>query len=178
MEPETRKQSGRSALRFGVLFFAWLGAMAVLFAALRPWLATGYMWPLSWAAAGALEVLGVASRLGPVQQQAGTCELAVGDVAYLVTFECTGIFALVMCLAAVLAYPAPASEKVRGLFLVLPAFWLYSAGRLTVMGLVGRYLPAQIELFHAYLMVLVNVGFVLLLWLYWVSRLAGKEEPS
>ena len=109
------------------------------------------------------------------------CELAVDDVVYQVTFECTGIFALFMCLAAVLAYPASFSSKTRGIALVVPAFVLYSVARLCIMGMVAHFAPTQIELFHVYVMVLVNIGFVLLLWLYWVREVVvvapGRAGP-
>ena len=83
---------------------------------------------------------------------------------------------LFMCLAAVLAYPASLVDKVKGVVLVLPAFIVYSTLRLTIMGLVARFAPAQIELFHVYIMVLVNIGFVLLLWMYWVREVVAIER--
>ena len=48
------------------------------------------------------------------------------------------------------------------------------------MGLVARFAPAQIELFHIYVMVLVNIGFVLLLWMYWVREVVvlKRREDS
>jgi len=168
-----------SGLRFCLLFVAWLGVMAVGFAWMRTYLAHLYMYPLSYAASVLLKVLGIQARLGALQLPVGVCELAVDDVVYQVTFECTGIFALFMCLASVLAYPASISCKTKGVAMVVPAFTLYSAVRLVIMGMVAHFAPTQIELFHIYVMVLVNIGFVLLLWLYWVREIVvvrGRRE--
>jgi flagellar biosynthesis protein FliR len=52
----------------------------------------------------------------------------------------------------------------------VPAFIVYSTLRLLVMGMVARFAPAQIELFHVYIMVLVNIGFVMLVWMYWLKE--------
>ena len=178
VESVWKKNAG---LRFCLLFAAWLVAMALGFEWLRPYLVHVYMHPLSYAAVWLLEVLGMDARLGLLHLSAGMCELAVDDVVYQVTFECTGIFALFMCLAAVLAYPASFSSKTRGIALVVPAFVLYSVARLCIMGMVAHFAPTQIELFHVYVMVLVNIGFVLLLWLYWVREVVvvapGRAGP-
>ena len=67
-------------------------------------------------------------------------------------------------------------SKIKGISLVVPSFLAYSTLRLVVMGLVARFIPDQIELFHVYIMVLVNIGFVLLLWLYWVREIVPPRE--
>jgi exosortase/archaeosortase family protein len=166
----------RSGLQFCALFVVWLGGLALLFELLRMPLVDFYMYPISYAAAWLLTGLGIDARLGEALLATGVCQLAVRDIVYLVTFECTGIFALFMCLAAVLAYPASFVDKFKGVALVLPAFVVYSTLRLTIMGLVARFIPAHIELFHVYIMVLVNIGFVLLLWMYWVREVVVVEQ--
>ncbi len=164
---------GRDGLRFCLLFAIWLGVMALGFELGRSQLVDLYMYPISYAAVQLLKLAGIEAELGATLLASGVCELAVQDIVYLVTFECTGIFALFMCLAAVLAYPAAPGDKLKGVVMVLPAFVVYSTLRLVVMGIVARVVPAQIELFHVYIMVLVNIGFVLLLWLYWVREVVA-----
>ena len=156
----------RKGLRFCLLFAVWLGLLALGFELGRSRLVDLYMYPISYAATQLLDFAGVEVRLGKAFLAAGVCEIAVREIVYLVTFECTGIFALFMCLAAVLAYPASVVNKFKGVLMVVPAFVVYSTLRLSVMGMVARFIPAQIDLFHVYIMVLVNIGFVLLLWLY------------
>lgn len=166
--------------RFLLGFVGCLTAMVVGFEGLRPLLVHVYMWPVSRLAALVLNLLGVSAQLGPTAPEAGVCQLAVHHVVYLITFECTGIFALFLCLAAVLAFPVPLGQRARGVLLVVPAFATYSSARLVVMGLVARFAPARIELFHIYVMVLVNIGFVLLLWLYWARAAGGltaRRQP-
>jgi len=82
-----------------------------------------------------------------------------------------------MCLAAVLAFPARGRERLRGVLIVLPAFFCYSVARMVILGLVAGIAPAHIELFHLYVMVLVNVGFVVALWLYWLDGVAVEVRP-
>ena len=164
--------------RFCLSFAGWLGLMAVGFEWTRSYLVYLFMYPISHSAAFILDRLGIEAHLGKPDLTAGMCELAVARVTYQVTFECTGIFALAICLASVMAFPAPAACKTRGIALVLPAFLCYSTIRLVVMGMVARFAPSQIELFHIYVMVLVNIGFALLLWLYWLRKVVFPRERN
>lgn len=170
MRSSTTLRKGSDGLRFCLFFAAWLGGLALGFELGRSQLVDLYMYPVSYAAAQLLNLAGVEAQLGATLLATGVCELAVQEIVYRITFECTGIFALFMCLAAVLAYPATPVDKVKGVVLVVPAFAVYSTLRLMVMGMVARFVPAQIELFHVYIMVLANIGFVLLLWMYWIRE--------
>lgn len=163
---------GRSSLRFVAAFAGWLGAFALLFEGGTTLWVRWYMVPLTRLAQGALALFGLPARL--VEPVAGDpfCLLQVEQVIYRVTFECTGIFALFLCLASILAFPASWSARRRGVLLVVPAFIVYSTVRLVVLGLVAHWSPAQIDLFHLYVMVVANVGFVLTLWLYWLHHAA------
>ena len=165
-------------MQFCTLFFAWLLVLAGLFELTRALFVELYMYPISYVAAWILSSMGINAYLGETLLASGVCQLAVSDILYLVTFECTGIFALFMCAASVLAYPASKTSKIKGISLVVPAFLAYSTLRLVVMGLVARFIPDQIELFHVYIMVLVNIGFVLLLWLYWVREIVPPREVA
>lgn len=165
-------------MKFCTLFFAWLLVLAGVFELTRSLLVELYMYPISYVAAWILSGVGINAYLGETLLAAGVCQLAVSDILYLVTFECTGIFALFMCAASVLAYPASKWSKIKGISIVIPAFLAYSTLRLVVMGLVARFIPDQIELFHVYIMVLVNIGFVLFLWLYWVREIVVAQEVA
>lgn len=168
----------RKGVQFCALFAVWLAVFAGAFELARTLLVELYMYPISYVAAWILNGIGVQAALGNALLASGVCQLAVSDVVYLVTFECTGIFALFMCASSVLAYPASKVSKIKGISLVLPAFLAYSTLRLVVMGVVARFIPDHIELFHVYIMVLVNIGFVLLLWLYWVREMVPGSERA
>ncbi len=168
MDLLTAQLSRTRVPRYVLAFAAWLGLLAALFHVVRSQLVTFFMMPLASLAEAGLRVLGLPASLGDPFADAGFCLLTIGPVVYRVTFECTGIFALLLCSASVLAFPVPLSRRLQGLLMVLPAFVAYAALRLIIMGVVAHVSPAHIELFHLYVMVVANVGFVLALWLYWL----------
>ena len=164
--------------RFCLFFLGWLAALATIFEWWRLHWVDIYMYPICYGAVYLLNLLGLPAVLGQLYLPAATYELSLDNVVYLVTFECTGLFALFICLASILAYPAPVSVKVKGLFVVVPSFCVYSTLRLVILGLVAHIAPAHIELFHIYVMVLVNIGFVLSLWLYWIYEMVQPAESE
>ncbi|MFH1568200.1 MAG: hypothetical protein ABIL09_09400, partial [Gemmatimonadota bacterium] len=120
---------------------------------------------------------GVAAALDTSPLPAGYCVLSMERSLFHVTWECTGIFALFVYLAAVLAHPAPAARRARAALLGVPALFAYGVARLVALGLIGHLAPAWTHFCHVYLLVFMNVGFVLYLWSTCVGDAAtGRVE--
>ena len=170
-----RNQLSGDGVRFCVRFAVWLGATGILFESWRRVWVDLFMYPVTYGAVLVLGFLGLQAQLSGLDATTGVCQLELEKVIYQVSFECTGIFALFLCVASVLAYPTRISHRIKGLGLVIPAFFCYSILRLVTLGIVAHLAPQHIDLFHLYVMVLVNIGFVLTMWMYWV-RAAGAER--
>ena len=175
--PALEALKGRSTVRFVASFIGWLAGFAVVFELSRTLWVHVYMLPLTHLARLALGLLGLPAQVVEPTATAVFCLLQVEDIVYRVTFECTGIFALFLCLACILAFPTRGLVRFQGLLLVIPAFAAYSALRLVVLGLVAHWSPAHIDLFHLYVMVVANIGFVLGLWLYWLNTGVETDLP-
>jgi len=155
--------------RFLLLFLAGIASLALAFSRWQPFFDKAYLYPVSWTATALLDLIGIGTRLDAGPLPLGFCLMIFEDATFRVIHECTGIFALLIFAAALLAYPAPMKEKLRGLLLGLPAFFAYSALRLVILGLVVHFQPTWIHFFHLYLMVLLNLGFLIFLWSTWVK---------
>jgi len=163
------------ALRFCFLFAALIALFSLCFEVFQDLFTAAYLHPIAWAAATLLNLLGFPVHLDTLHLAAGFCDLLVDGSVYRIIHECTGVFGLLVYSALVLAYPASARHKAQGLVLGLPAFYLYSTLRLVVIGLVAHYTPQQVEFFHQYMMVLINLGFLFFLWLYWLERVIHEK---
>jgi exosortase/archaeosortase family protein len=158
-------------LRFCALFLLVLGLLQALFRFWQPLIGGVYMHLISVGAVSILHLLGVSARLDTTSIASGFCLVRLDTLTLRVIHECTGLFSLFILIAAICAYPAPAFSKVWGVFLGAGAFVLYSILRLTVLGLVAHLVPGRIPVFHIYLMVLLNLGFTVFLWLAWIRSL-------
>ena len=162
-------------LRFLLLFVAGIGLLALVFSQWQFLFDRIYLYPVSCAAAALLDLIGVGTRLDVSSLSLGFCLLIFDKVTFRIIPECTGIFALLIFLVAVLAYPTSPARKGWGL-LGIPAFFAYSALRLVVLGLVAHFQPDWIRFFHLYLMVLLNFGFMVFVWATWVEGVLHRAR--
>lgn len=164
-----------SALRFSLYFAGTLILLAFFFELAQNFLATAYMYPVSWCATSLLNSLGIAAELDSRSLSAGFCDLILNHIVYRIIHECTGIFALLIFLGLVFAYPASPYHKMQGVLLGLPAFYFYSCLRLVLLGIIAHIEPRWVELSHLYMMVLVNLGFLLFVWIYWLEKIVRHD---
>jgi exosortase/archaeosortase family protein len=165
----------RQGMGFCALFTLCLGGLALVFDRLESLFGVLYLRPVSWAGALLLDLVGVSARLDSATLASGYCVIDMERTVFHVTYECTGVFALLIYMAAVLAYPASGRTRLRGVVAGVPAFFAYSAVRLLVLGLVAHLAPDWTQFFHLYLLVFMNVGFMLFVWSSWVNRLAPTD---
>ena len=158
------------SLRFLGLFAAGLAGLGGLFEGVPSLFQQLYMLPVSHLSTAFLQILSIDAILDTSRLSDGFCELAVSRIVYRVTFDCTGIFAVLAFAALTLAFPATIRQKAAGLALGLPAIFAFSVVRITVLGLVAGLEPAWIEVFHVYVMELATLGFMLFTWMYWLGQ--------
>jgi exosortase/archaeosortase family protein len=169
MQEPAAIRSHQHRLRFLLLFLVAAGSLAVVFGHWQVVFDWGYLYPVSRVTAFILDLVGVELQLDVSSVSLGYCLLIFQGITLRVIHECTGIFALLILLAALLAYPARAIRKAWGGVWCISAFFAYSSLRLVLLGLIAHFRPEWIQFFHRYLIVLLNFGFVLSLWTIWVN---------
>lgn len=170
--------TSRHRFVFCALFAASLTSLVLVFDQWEPVFGALYLHPVSWASAVLLDLAGVPAVLDAGPLDLGMCILTMEHIIFHVEHECTGLFALFIYLAAVLAYRAPVAHKVCGVLVGVPAFFAYSSLRLVLLGLLAQVIPNSVQFCHIYLMVLMNLGFMLFLWSSWANRTPTRPERS
>jgi len=165
----------KPSLRFVLLGALYLGALALVFEYAQGFFATAYMLPVSSLAATLLNAVSVEAILDTAQMHLGYCEITLRQIIYRVTFDCTGIFALLLFASLTLAYPTVARRKVTAFLIGVPAIFVFSTLRLVVLGIVAYVEPGWVELFHVYVMELATLGFMLFVWKYWIDEVAHAD---
>lgn len=163
--------------RFCVLFGVYLAGLAGLFAAAEIFFAKIYLYPVSIGAHFGLSLAGVPTVLDASGLDSGYCILGLPTVTFRIIHECSGLFALFILIAGLMAYPAQWRQKLGGIAVGIAAFLAYGAARLVVLGLIAHHLPGHFDFFHLYMMVLLNLGFALYLWMGWINHLHRRLSP-
>ena len=116
-----------------------------------------------------LNLLGTSTRVDGTILSSGT--FVVDIVA-----ECTAVGPLVLFIGAVAAYPSPLRAKSLGVLLGLVVLSAVNLVRIISLFLIGSAYPEYLEVAHLLVWQTAIILFAIILWLFWVERLAGARD--
>ncbi len=129
-----------------------------------------------WTASAASSALGVL-RVENVRLR-DTVELKGGTHAFQIIDECTGIFAIMIYLAFVLAFPCGFRERAVGALLGIVVLLVLNLARLVAAGIILRYSPEVFVFVHDYVWQIVFIFIAVGLAFGWAYRtIAGPRSP-
>jgi exosortase H (IPTLxxWG-CTERM-specific) len=169
----------RREITFLVLFALLLGGGFTLISV--NWVNDHVIEPFT---AGVAQVSGVAlNLLGQHVQMQGTI-LKNPRFAVNIRNGCNGVEAMLIFLAAVLAFPAPWRSRLAGLVLGIVAIQLVNLVRVVALFLTGAYFPRFFDASHTVIWQTIVILFSVVLWILWAGRLsptaptAPPREPA
>ena len=122
--------------------------------------------------AGVARASGVALRLvGEDIVRTGTV-LRSPSFAVNIRNGCNGVEAMVILLAAIVAYPAPWRARAIGLALGIVVIQLVNLVRVVALFLTGAYMPRFFDSSHTLVWQTVVILVALLVWVFWAKRFA------
>jgi exosortase H (IPTLxxWG-CTERM-specific) len=91
---------------------------------------------------------------------------------------CNGVEAMLIFLAAVLAFPASWRSRLIGLALGILAIQIVNLVRVVALFLTGVYFPRLFDSSHTVIWQTIVILFGVLLWIFWANRFAGPAAPA
>lgn len=91
---------------------------------------------------------------------------------------CNGVEALIIFVAAVLAFPATWRSRVIGLALGTLAIQVINLVRVVALFLTGAYIPKLFESSHTVIWQSIVILCAVLLWIYWANRYAVRPGEA
>jgi exosortase H (IPTLxxWG-CTERM-specific) len=164
------------AYRFVLLFALLLAAEAVVY----PIVTAQFFGPIQALTRGtALIAYGLMRVFGAEASLDGNL-VQLGGFSVRIIEECTGIFEMIIFVAAVVAFPASWPRRAVGLALGLPLLYLFNLVRIIVLLVVGRYAPASFEFMHVYFWQGTLILMITSVWLLWIFKVVrrGEAEPA
>lgn len=155
-------QVNREAVRFLVLFSVLLISFFVLFSLF----ASSFDFLRVWTA----HITSLVSQLFGMETSVDGSVLSMETMDFEVIQECTGVFAMIVYVAAVLAYPAGWRQRGLGLLVGLPVIFGVNIARMVVLVSVAISHKAWFDYVHSYLWQGTFIIFVILVWLLWIRR--------
>jgi exosortase H (IPTLxxWG-CTERM-specific) len=91
---------------------------------------------------------------------------------------CNGVEAMLIFLAAVLAFPASWKSRLSGLALGIVAIQVINLIRVVALFLTGVYFPKIFDSSHTVIWQTIVILFGVLLWIFWANRFAAPPAPA
>jgi exosortase H (IPTLxxWG-CTERM-specific) len=169
-------QRNRRELTFLILFVILLGGGFTLIS--LNWVNDHVIDPFT---AGIARVsTGVLGLMGQHVSMSGTV-IRSPRFAVNIRNGCNGVEAMLIFLAAVLAFPASWKSRLKGLGLGILAIQLVNLVRVVALFLTGVYFPKIFDTSHTVIWQTVVILFGVLLWIFWANRFAAPppaREPA
>lgn len=166
-------QKNRRELTFLILFAVLLGGSFTLISV--NWVNDHIIEPFT---AGIAKVSGATlDLLGQDVRMQGTI-IRGRRFAVNIRNGCNGVEAMLIFLAAVLAFPAPWRSRLLGLALGIVAIQAVNLVRVVALYLTGAYFPSWFDASHTVVWQTLVILFSVLLWILWANRLAVRREPA
>jgi exosortase H (IPTLxxWG-CTERM-specific) len=101
-----------------------------------------------------------------------------GRFAVNIRNGCNGVEAILIFVAAVLAFPAPWAWRIGGLAVGVAAIQVINLVRVVSLYLIGVYYPSVFASFHTVIWQTVVILCGVLLWVLWANRLPVRDEQA
>jgi len=92
--------------------------------------------------------------------------------------ECTGIFEMLIFLAALMSYPASWRSRAVGFALGLPALYLFNVLRIIFLTAVGVYYHNFFEFMHLYFWQATLILMITSVWVMWILLVVSREKKT
>ncbi|HEY0555495.1 MAG TPA: exosortase H [Thermoanaerobaculia bacterium] len=163
----------RRELTFLILFVVLLGGGFTLIS--LNWVNDHVVDPFTAAIAGTSGA--VLNAMGQHVTQNGTI-LRSAKFAVNIRNGCNGVEAMLIFLAAVLAFPASWKSRGAGLVLGILAIQVVNLIRVVALFLTGVYFPRIFDTSHTVIWQTIVILVGVLLWIFWANRFATPASPA
>lgn len=92
--------------------------------------------------------------------------------------ECTGLFEMLIYLAAVLSFSTTIKKKLIGAAIGVPAIYVFNIVRIAVLLLIGAESQAAFEFMHLYLWQITLIIMIATVWVGWLYLVVYREKRS
>jgi exosortase H (IPTLxxWG-CTERM-specific) len=92
--------------------------------------------------------------------------------------ECTGVYEVLIFIAAVLAFPTSLVKKAIGFGMGIPLLYVFNVVRIAVLILVGKYLPDYFDFMHLYFWQATLILMITSVWLLWITKVVKSGQST
>lgn len=164
----------KAIVRFCLIFVGLLIALATIF----PYLTDKFNPQVYWLNAATAEVTGFFLKpFGMGTRVSGTI-ISLPNFSVEVVGECTGLYEMLIFLAAMIAYPAGWKKKLMGAALGIPFLYAVNIVRMVLIMVVGNWSPKTFDFMHMYFWQVAMILIIVSAWVLWIEKVVHYERKT
>jgi len=167
-------RSHRAIIRFCLIFLALLLILATTF----PFLSDKFNPQLTWLMAATAQTTGWSLRLLGLAVTVSGRIVSLSNFSIEVVGECTGLYEMLIFLAAMIAYPAGWRKKIIGAGLGIPLLYVINIVRMVFVTALGSWSPGTFEFMHLYFWQVAMILIIVAVWVLWIEKVVHRERKA
>jgi archaeosortase B (VPXXXP-CTERM-specific) len=171
---QAKPKSYKPIVRFCLIF---LGLLVVLTATF-PLLSDKFNPQLTWLMVLTADITGFLLRLFGLTVGVSQRVVTLPNFSMEVIGECTGLYEMLIFLAAMIAYPASWKKKLIGAGLGIPFLYGINIIRMVFIALVGNWSPQTFNFMHLYFWQVAMILIILSVWVLWIEKVVHYERKT
>jgi archaeosortase B (VPXXXP-CTERM-specific) len=171
---KTKLKAHKAIVKFCLIFVGLLIVLATTF----PYLTDKFNPQVYWLNAATADVTGFFLKLLGMTTRVSETIVSLPNFSVEVVGECTGLYEMLIFLAAMVAYPAGWKKKLIGAVLGIPFLYAINIVRMIFIMVVGNWSPKTFDFMHLYFWQVAMILIIVSTWVLWIEKVVHYEGKT
>jgi archaeosortase B (VPXXXP-CTERM-specific) len=164
----------KAIIKFCVIFFGLLIILTTTF----PFLSDKFNPQLTWLMVVTADLTGSVLKLFGMTVNISGRVVSLSNFSMEVVGECTGLYEMLIFLAAMIAYPSSYKKKLIGAGLGLPLLYVINIIRMIFIALIGNWSPKSFDFMHMYFWQVAMILIIVSVWVLWIEKVVHYPKSG
>jgi archaeosortase B (VPXXXP-CTERM-specific) len=170
---KAKLKAHKAIIKFCIIFLGLLIILTTTF----PFLSDKFNPQLTWLMVVTADITGFLLRLFGMGVNVSGRIVSLSNFSMEVVGECTGLYEMLIFLAAMIAYPASYKKKLIGAGLGIPFLYVINIIRMVFIGVVGNWSPNTFDFMHMYFWQVAMILIIVSVWVLWIEKVVHYSKP-
>ncbi len=171
---KAKPKSYKAIVKFCLIFLGLLVVLTTIF----PFIGDKFNPQLTWLMMVTADITGFFLKLLGVTVRVSGRVVSLPNFSIEVVGECTGLYEMLIFLAAMIAYPASWKKKLIGGGLGIPFLYVINIIRMIFITLVANWSPKTFDFLHMYFWQVAMILIIVSVWVLWIEKVVHYERKT
>jgi archaeosortase B (VPXXXP-CTERM-specific) len=171
---KAKSKAHKAIIKFCIVF---LGLLIILTTAF-PFLRDKFDTQLTWLMVTTADITGFFLKLFGMTVNVDGRVVSLNNFSMEVVGECTGLYEMLIFLAAMIAFPASYKKKLIGAGLGIPLLYVINIIRMIFIAVIGNWSPKTFDFMHLYFWQVAMILIIVSVWVLWIEKVVNYSKSG